>query len=128
MYTRKVGFIVRHKYKFNICARLKHGSTPKQPNNYYDPDAVNENPMDRCKRFLKRDVNDLMRFFNDPFKEYQDEKLFPKSVDILIVGGGVIGSSIAYWLQNKCRDGLTIAVVEKDLSVNKTVLSGQEVL
>lgn len=128
MYTRKVGFIVRHRYKFNICARLKHGSTPKQPDNYYDPDAANENPMDRCKRFLKRDVNDLMRLFNDPFKEYQDEKLFPKSVDILIVGGGVIGSSIAYWLQNKCRDGLTIAVVEKDLSVNKTVLSGQEVL
>lgn len=128
MYTRKVGCIVRHGYKNHICGRLKHGSTPKRPDNYYDPDAINENPLERCKRFVKRDINQIVQIVNDPFNEYQDDKIFPKTVDILIVGGGVIGSSIAYWLQNKCRDGLKIAVLEKDLSVNKTVLSDQEVL
>jgi glycine/D-amino acid oxidase-like deaminating enzyme len=36
-----------------------------------------------------------------------------KSYDILIVGGGVIGSSIAYHLLNDGMDG-TVAILEKD--------------
>jgi len=38
-----------------------------------------------------------------------------KAYDILIVGGGVVGSSIAYHLLNDGLDG-TIAVLEKDPS------------
>ena len=38
-----------------------------------------------------------------------------KAYDILIVGGGVMGSSIAYHLLNDGLDG-TVAVLEKDLS------------
>jgi len=128
MYTRKVGLIVRHNFKSCLCVRHKSDLPTKQPDNYYDPDAIHENPLERCKRFVKRDINEIWKKANDPFDQYEDDKIFPKTVDILIVGGGVIGSSIAYWLQNKCRDGLTIAVVEKDLSVNKSVMSTQEVL
>lgn len=127
MYTRQVGLIVRHNFKSFLCVRHKGDLPTRQPDNFYDPDAIHENPLKRCKRFIKRDINELWKKANDPFDEFEDDKIFPKTVDILIVGGGVIGSSIAYWLQNKCRDGLTIAVIEKDLSVNKSVLSTQEV-
>lgn len=127
MYMRKVG-IVRQNFKSCLCVRLKHDNTPSKPaDNYYDPDAIHENPMTRAKRFLKRDINEVMKKLNDPFDQYEDDKLFPKTVDVLIVGGGVIGSSIAYWLQNKCRDGLTVAVIDKDFSVNKNVLTADEV-
>lgn len=127
MYSSKVAFIIRRNFKFQHCTRFKHSPPSNLPNNSYDPDAIQENPLSRCKRFLKRDLDEIIRKMNDPFGQYQDNQIFPKTVDILIIGGGVIGSSIAYWIQNKCRDGVTIAVVEKDLSVNKVILSNQEV-
>lgn len=119
--------VIRRSIKLGHCVRFKHDPPSKFSKNYYDPDAIHENPLDRCKRFLKRDFQELVKKINDPFDQYEDSKMFPKTVDILIVGGGAIGSSIAYWIQDKCRDGISIAVIEKDLSVNKNELTFQEV-
>ncbi|KAJ8342504.1 hypothetical protein SKAU_G00324320 [Synaphobranchus kaupii] len=51
----------------------------------------------------------------------------PERTDILIVGGGVVGWSIAYWLKKKemIRDGVRVLVVEKDPTYSQasTVLS-----
>ncbi|XP_062870739.1 FAD-dependent oxidoreductase domain-containing protein 1 [Trichomycterus rosablanca] len=51
----------------------------------------------------------------------------PERADIVIIGGGVIGWSIAYWLKNKnrARDGVRVVVVEKDPTYSQasTVLS-----
>lgn len=43
----------------------------------------------------------------------------PERADIVIVGGGVVGWSIAYWLKKKerVRGALKVVVVEKDLTV-----------
>lgn len=44
----------------------------------------------------------------------------PERADVVIVGGGVVGWSIAYWLKRKerVRDGLRVLVVEKDPTVS----------
>uniref|UniRef100_A0A3P9KIB1 FAD-dependent oxidoreductase domain-containing protein 1 n=1 Tax=Oryzias latipes TaxID=8090 RepID=A0A3P9KIB1_ORYLA len=51
----------------------------------------------------------------------------PKRADIVIVGGGVVGWSIAYWLKQKerVRGGVQVIVVERDPSYTQasTVLS-----
>lgn len=51
----------------------------------------------------------------------------PKRADIVIVGGGVVGWSIAYWLKQKelAREGVKVVVVEKDPTYSQasTVLS-----
>ncbi|XP_061104210.1 FAD-dependent oxidoreductase domain-containing protein 1 isoform X1 [Conger conger] len=51
----------------------------------------------------------------------------PERCDILIVGGGVVGWSIAYWLKKKerIREGVRVLVVEKDPTYSQasTVLS-----
>ncbi|CAG9099655.1 hypothetical protein JYU34_002666 [Plutella xylostella] len=39
--------------------------------------------------------------------------------DIVIIGGGIIGSSIAYWLKTRAGRGLSVAVIEKDLTFKK---------
>lgn len=51
----------------------------------------------------------------------------PENADVVIVGGGVIGWSVAYWLKQKAtvRDGVKVVVVEKDPTYSRasTVLS-----
>lgn len=44
----------------------------------------------------------------------------PERADVVIVGGGVVGWSVAYWLKMKARvrDGLRVLVVEKDPTVS----------
>lgn len=44
----------------------------------------------------------------------------PERADIVIIGGGVMGWSIAYWLKRKLmsRDSLRVVVVEKDPTVS----------
>ncbi|KAF2881130.1 hypothetical protein ILUMI_25041 [Ignelater luminosus] len=52
--------------------------------------------------------------------------IFPRHVDIVIIGGAAVGSSIAYFLKHKTGiNGLRIAVIEKDATYGKcsTVLS-----
>lgn len=61
---------------------------------------------------------------NDP--KTQTKLHFPHHCDIVIVGGGVIGCSIAYWIKSKGHDnGLNVVVVERDPSYTRasTVLS-----
>lgn len=43
---------------------------------------------------------------------------FPQHCDVVVIGGGAVGSSIAYWLKQRARDGLRVVVVEKDPSAS----------
>lgn len=51
----------------------------------------------------------------------------PERADIVIVGGGVVGYSIAYWLKKKerVRGALKVLVVEKDQTVRTPVSKGR---
>jgi len=39
-------------------------------------------------------------------------------VDVLIVGGGIMGSSAAYWIKKEAGKRLNVCVVEKDMTVS----------
>ncbi|KAI9556876.1 hypothetical protein GHT06_016668 [Daphnia sinensis] len=61
---------------------------------------------------------------NDP--KTHTNLYFPRHCDIIIIGGGIMGCSIAYWLKQRGHDnGLRVVVVEQDPSYTRasTVLS-----
>jgi FAD-dependent oxidoreductase domain-containing protein 1 len=61
---------------------------------------------------------------NDP--QTHNNLYFPRHCDIVIIGGGIMGCSIAYWLKQRGHDnGLRVIVVERDPNYTRasTVLS-----
>ena len=71
-----------------------------------------EHPFKRTARILKHDLNSLWVNNQPPLQE------FSSHCDICIIGGGIIGSSIAYWLKQRIpRKALSVVVIEKDPTV-----------
>lgn len=56
--------------------------------------------------------------------------VLPEHADIVIIGGGFIGTAVAYWLKVKAGEGLTVVVIENDplVSFRKIELSSLFIL
>lgn len=87
----------------------------------------NENPFKKTFRIFADDFKDMKNVMLGRAKVLKSPK-FPTHCDVIIIGGGVMGFSIAYWLQQRALEGLKIIVVEKDPSVKSGNFSNLEVV
>ncbi|XP_012528848.2 FAD-dependent oxidoreductase domain-containing protein 1 isoform X2 [Monomorium pharaonis] len=83
-------------------------------------------PKEKMLKSFKRDWKMLKRVFS-PNREFSDfqallrgPNVIPTQCDVLIIGGGAIGSSIAYWLKQKVYNKeFNVVVIEKDPTYTK---------
>lgn len=58
------------------------------------------------------------REYSDFDRLWKGHEIIPEQCDVLIIGGGAIGSSIAYWLKEIIhKEEFRVVVVEKDPTV-----------
>lgn len=90
------------------------------------PDDADINPALRVYRYpqffikqdaIERSVNVLLHDV-DLIKERRltrrEDEVFPAQVDIAIIGGGIMGSSIAHALKQRAPDSFSVMVIERD--------------
>ncbi|XP_026323520.1 FAD-dependent oxidoreductase domain-containing protein 1-like isoform X2 [Hyposmocoma kahamanoa] len=75
----------------------------------------------RCRSYSKDTKNPFTRTWGVLSKEVPEflginkkEVVFPEHADIVIIGGGFIGTAVAYWLKVKAGEGLAVVVLEND--------------
>ena len=83
---------------------------------YVPDDPETTDPLKRATKVLKYqglELWDMLRG-RSPGAAWREARIFPQFCDTLIVGGGIMGSIVAYYLKEKIPEALNIVVVEKD--------------
>lgn len=96
---------------------------------FSDNNSDQPHPIKRTFKLLGNDMKKVKQFFTPLFEKKHedveanvepsnrmDDNEFQTHCDILIIGGGGVGSAAAYWLKKKARQGLNVVVIEKDFS------------
>ncbi|PNF23904.1 FAD-dependent oxidoreductase domain-containing protein 1 [Cryptotermes secundus] len=69
----------------------------------------------KVESFVER-MQGIRELSNKILKSPYRDGIFPEHCDIVIIGGGAMGSSIAYWLKQRAPNAITVTVIEKDPS------------
>lgn len=91
---------------------------PRVINFPYD-EELDENPIKRTGRVLMFDYYTVKAKL-----QQKPPPPTPSEADVLIIGGGVVGSAIAHQLVSRCGHGLRVTVLEKDTPVSFQVNIG----
>lgn len=87
-------------------------------------------PRVRLLKALKRDWTWFKKLLSNDKRQllkselwWEKPNIVPYQCDVLIVGGGAIGSSVAYWLRKMVyRKEFNVCVIEKDPMVRSTYI------
>lgn len=120
-FTTSTAYFENNKEKPKKADKPKKTDEEKDWETYNRPryvpvDPETHDPIARANAVLKWDFRELWDVLRGkrPDFSFREAAIFPQFCDILIVGGGIMGSVIAYYLKQRLPKALTIVVVEKD--------------
>lgn len=112
----------RTKLSPRVCVQTSHFHSTEllRDDDKFKP----ENPITRTLNAFKYDFKRITNRFT---KSKEEESLedntegavpytFPQHCDVVVIGGGAVGSAIAYWIKRRALEGLRVVVIEKDPS------------
>ncbi|XP_017097823.2 FAD-dependent oxidoreductase domain-containing protein 1 [Drosophila bipectinata] len=102
------------KHPIRRTLRLLGNDMRKVKEFFVPKEAVPEDSKDTIPTQSK------FKFSGERDRDYTLPDDFQTHCDVLVIGGGGLGSSVAYWLKEKARDGLNVVVVEKDETFAKS--------
>lgn len=125
-------FEIVKRFQSEDGGAAKHPLLPSTPTPLKVP---TEHPFNRTFRLLRDDAKKIANFVMPskntkvikPTDEMdirdfadceRDKTEFQSHCDVLIIGGGGVGASIAYWLKKRAFSGLNVVVLEKDCTVS----------
>lgn len=97
-----------------FCSSTRCSS--RNPGDVNDHDGIQNKSPAHTSPSEAGGYKDPVEFLRKELKQFGTEvKLpVPRETDICIVGGGLIGLSVAYWLKQRNPQGFNLAVIEKD--------------
>lgn len=135
---------VRNLSKVNLIRQTSRTFSSSNKNDETSSKPQDVHPARRLLRLFKNDMKTVKDFVvpsktvKDPKKilnneiessneedidevlqKYESKDQFQTHCDVLVIGGGGVGSSIAYWLKKRALHGLNVVVLEKDPTVSK---------
>ncbi|CAH4003710.1 unnamed protein product [Pieris brassicae] len=70
------------------------------------------------KHPIQRTINAINNDINSKLLKKEAKPFNPEHADVVIIGGGYLGSSGAYWLKSRAGEGLNVVVLEKNFKQN----------
>ncbi len=122
---KEKAFITTHKTESEIMRRPFTSTLTK---NYKNPQGLVKIPYVKpfestyvANRPIEDNIEravDQIRLDKKNMKSKYYKEGYLAAYDIVVVGGGVMGCSVAFWLMNRVYDHLKILVVERDPTVS----------
>lgn len=72
--------------------------------------AKHNNPFKKTVNILSNDIPEFMGL--------KENIVYPEHADVVVIGAGFIGASVAYWLKKRAGEGLSVALIDKDFAVS----------
>ncbi len=133
-FERSVAAGYNRTLKFFALKRFFHATNAlrydEYENKYYYPPG--KYPIRRMWEVLKVDFRRVRRRYleakydayrrkgivSHPWRDIFQHELIPAETSFLIIGGGIMGSMVAFWIKQRVRDeDLKVVVIERDESV-----------